>query len=94
MLIERSDQDNCPYCSMRFEIAAVRFKFFGACTAVFVCQNCGLTRAESDSTPSIAKRIFAYFTRHQHRAHQPGAAPTKPFSLPDENVLKQAARYQ
>jgi hypothetical protein len=92
MAIETSDQDHCPYCSMRFEIAAVRFKFFGA-TAVFVCQNCGLTRAESDPAPPIAKRMFAYITSTQRRAHQRGAAATKPFSVPDENVLKQVARY-
>jgi hypothetical protein len=61
--IEASDQDKCPYCRVGFEIEAVRFRFFGVCTAVFICRNCGLTRADSDRTPSIAKRIFAYFNR-------------------------------
>lgn len=64
---ETGDQDECPYCRVVFEIEVVRFSFFGACTAVFVCRNCGLTRADSDRTPSLAKRIFAYFTRRQRR---------------------------
>jgi hypothetical protein len=71
--IKTSDQDECPYCRLRFEIAAVRFRFFGACTAVFICRNCGLIRADSDSRPSIAKRIFTYFARRQRRAGPPRA---------------------
>jgi hypothetical protein len=54
--------DDCPYCIVPFEIEAVEFGFFKACRAVFICRNCGLTRAESRN-PSIAKRIRGYLTR-------------------------------
>jgi hypothetical protein len=38
--------DRCANCSCSLEIAAVKFSFFNHPAMVFVCPNCGVTRAD------------------------------------------------
>jgi hypothetical protein len=45
---KRSDEtDYCPYCKGLLEIAAIDLTLSGRSIALFVCANCGLTRAET-----------------------------------------------
>jgi predicted RNA-binding Zn-ribbon protein involved in translation (DUF1610 family) len=40
------ESDNCPHCLKLFEIAAINLSILGRNVALFVCPNCGFTRAE------------------------------------------------
>jgi len=45
---KRSDEtDYCPDCKGLLEIAAIDLTLSGRSIALFVCANCGLTRAET-----------------------------------------------
>ena len=45
---KRSDEsDYCPDCKGLLEIAAINLTLSGRNVALFVCPNCGLTRAET-----------------------------------------------
>jgi transposase-like protein len=55
------ESDYCPGCKVLLEIAAINFTLSGRNVALFVCPNCGLTRAETrnESRSKLQHRISA-----------------------------------
>jgi hypothetical protein len=41
-----AEADDCPYCKLPFEIAAVKFRLLTGSSVLLVCSSCGFARPE------------------------------------------------
>jgi len=50
--------ERCPHCALPLDIAAVRFRYFRAALALFVCEQCGFALTESAQEPHIQSSLL------------------------------------
>jgi hypothetical protein len=50
--------ERCPHCALPLDIAAVRFRFFRAELALFVCGQCGFALTESAQEPQVQSSLL------------------------------------
>jgi hypothetical protein len=62
-VIKQSAAEQCPYCKLPLQIAAVTSRFFRPAHALFVCGECGLALTQSTEEPHVQSSMIRWRIR-------------------------------